>query len=77
MAVMTKVAAYDLHARMLYGGMNLEKAANSLVHEHLDMGTGGLVGVDYQGAIVMPFNTPGMFRGYMIPSGEPFVKIWE
>jgi len=33
-------------------------------------GTGGLVAIDRQGNVAMPFNTPGMYRGHRVaPNG--------
>lgn len=30
-----------------------------------------------QGAIAMPFNTPGMFRGAKTSLGDDFVRVWD
>ncbi len=38
---------------------------------------GGLIGVDRQGNIIMPFNTPSMLRGYIKSGGEPWVAIYK
>lgn len=74
---MKKAAAYDLHARMLYMDIPLEKAAQDVVFEHLEPGSGGLIAVDYHGNFVMPYNTPGMFRGCQTLESGPFTRIWE
>lgn len=59
-------AAYDLCARMAYGGQSLEAAAQQLVMEVLPAidGRGGLIAVDAQGKLSLPFNTEGMYRGW-------------
>lgn len=59
------VAAYDVHARMVYRGQTLQEAAPDVVFgELLRMGgRGGLIAVDAQGDVRMPFNTSGMYRG--------------
>ncbi|MCD4676589.1 MAG: isoaspartyl peptidase/L-asparaginase [Desulfobacula sp.] len=74
---MKKVTAHDLHSRMIYGGLSLEAAAQEVVFEHLEPGSGGLIAVDSKGCFTMPYNTPGMFRGYQVSDGEVVVKIWE
>ncbi len=58
-------AAHDVCARMAYGGASLESATHAVVHEALPavQGTGGLIAVDRQGNVCLPFNTEGMYRG--------------
>lgn len=60
-------AAYDVCARMAYGGRSLEQAATQVVLESLPAiaGRGGLVAVDARGNVCLPFNTEGMYRGWM------------
>ncbi|MTB50168.1 isoaspartyl peptidase/L-asparaginase family protein [Lewinella sp. W8] len=71
--------AYDIHARMAYGGASLEEAANAVVHETLVEagGTGGLIALDAKGNVVMPFNTPGMYRGYLKAGGEREIEFYK
>lgn len=71
--------AYDVHARMAYAGASLEEAANAVIHETLveKGGTGGLIALDGMGNIVMPFNTPGMYRGYLKAGGEREIKFYR
>lgn len=61
--------AKDVAARMEYKGLTLARAADEVINQKLAKkgGEGGLVGIDNQGNIVMPFNTPGMYRGYCLP----------
>lgn len=61
--------AKDVAALMEYKGMTLPEASNEVIHKKLIKkgGEGGLVGIDRHGNIVMPFNTPGMYRGYCLP----------
>ena len=58
-------AAHDVCARMAYGGASLESATQAVGHEALPavQGTGGLIAVDRQGNVCLPFNTEGMYRG--------------
>ena len=70
--------AHDLHARMVYAGQTLQQAANELVMnklKQLDAG-GGLIALDKNGNIAMPFNTSGMFRASVKAGQAPFVAIY-
>ncbi len=69
--------AHDVSARMEYLKESIEEAANYVINEKLKEkgGSGGLIGLDSKGNVVMPFNTPGMYRGFVKP-GERFVGIY-
>ena len=71
--------AYDVHARMAYGGASLHQAADAVIHQTLTDkgGTGGLIALDAQGNVAMPFNTPGMYRGYLKSTGEREIRFYE
>lgn len=73
------VVAHDISAQMLYKGVSLEEAANNNVMEKLKVqgGFGGVIAVDRQGNVAMPFNTSAMFRGYLKSTGETEVKIFR
>ncbi|RDK88245.1 isoaspartyl peptidase/L-asparaginase family protein [Marinirhabdus gelatinilytica] len=60
------VVAYDVSCLMEYKGMSLAEATNEVIHKRiLEIGgDGGLIAVDAQGNIAMPFNTEGMYRAY-------------
>jgi L-asparaginase / beta-aspartyl-peptidase len=64
---------------MEYRGMSLADAANSVVMERLVErgGDGGVIALDRQGNVAMPFNTPGMYRGYIDEQGRPVVMIYH
>lgn len=70
--------AHDVHARMSYGGASLEEAANAVIHEVLPEvgGSGGLIALDRAGNIAMPFNTPGMYRGYKRAGEEEYIEFY-
>ena len=72
------VVAYDVSAMMEYKGLTLEQAANEVVMKKLKSqgGEGGLIAMDAKGNITMPFNTPGMYRGYMKKDGKGWVGIY-
>ncbi len=70
--------AHDISAMMEYKGVSLQEAANTVINEKLKAagGTGGVVALDKNGNVAMPFNTAGMYRGYAKP-GERVVQIYE
>ena len=73
------VAAYDIAARMRYTGVSLKTAAEAVMYEELPSigGKGGLIAVDAQGNIALPFNTEGMYRGYIRVGQEPVTDIYR
>jgi L-asparaginase / beta-aspartyl-peptidase len=65
------VAAYDVVALMNYSGLTVEKASAEVIRKIGEAGgTGGLIAVDKNGNVAMPFNTTSMFRGYIKSTGE-------
>jgi beta-aspartyl-peptidase (threonine type) len=40
-------------------------------------GTGGLIAIDKNGDITLPFNTNGMYRGYVDLTGKFVVEIYR
>ncbi|MCJ7453595.1 MAG: isoaspartyl peptidase/L-asparaginase, partial [Steroidobacteraceae bacterium] len=52
--------------------MSVRKAADEVVMKQLVKlgGSGGVIAVDRDGSIAMPFNSPGMLRGAMDSSGR-------
>jgi L-asparaginase / beta-aspartyl-peptidase len=70
--------ARDIAAQMEYSGTRLADAAQvSLAKVAKLGGTGGVVGIDRNGAIAMPFNTPGMHRGFRLSSGAGRVEMFS
>jgi len=65
------VCGHNVSALMEYKGLPLEKAAAEAIRQ-IDAlgGTGGLIAIDRHGRVTMPFNTPGMYRGFRV-SGRP------
>lgn len=63
---------------MEFGKMKLKNAAQEMIMERLPAlgGDGGLIAVDHNGNIAMPFNTEGMYRGY-VKDGKITVKIYK
>jgi len=73
------VVAYDVSCLMEYKGMSLDEAANEVINKRiLELnGDGGLIAVDAQGNIAMPFNTEGMYRGYKTSKGNEKISIYK
>jgi beta-aspartyl-peptidase (threonine type) len=72
-------AAYDVAAQMAYRGVSLEQAAADVVMNRLPRinGRGGLIAVDAQGNVTLPFNTEGMYRGFARTGSEPVTAIYR
>ena len=75
---MRYVVAYDISAKMRYKEMSLKEAAEQVILHELARagGDGGVIAVDNRGNLAMPFNTPGMYRGYITSYGEMEVLIY-
>jgi beta-aspartyl-peptidase (threonine type) len=73
------VTAYDLACLMKYKNLKLKEAAETVIHNHLLKigGDGGLIAIDNQGNISMPFNTEGMYRARISTQGEEIVNIYK
>lgn len=69
--------AQDISARMRYLGKNLDEAGKELMCDLGRLGgSGGLVAVDKHGNVSLPFNSEGMYRGYILENGEPVEAIY-
>lgn len=66
------VVAHEISARMLYQGTGLDEAAGGLINGTLrEIGAnGGVIAVDKDGNISMPFNTTAMYRGFVKSDGS-------
>ena len=73
------VVAYTISALMEMKSMSLKDASNYVINKKLvDVkGSGGLIAVDKEGNVAMPFNTAGMFRGYLKSTGEKEVLMYK
>jgi len=73
------VVAYDISALMEYRGLSLKDAANTVVMDKLVKlgGEGGVIAIDKDGNIAMPFNSAGMYRGYVMEDGKIVVEIYK
>jgi L-asparaginase / beta-aspartyl-peptidase len=69
--------AHDVSALMEYRGMSLKEAAQTVLDKVAKLGgTGGLIAIDGHSNIALPFNTSGMYRGYVDPNGKSVVEIY-
>jgi beta-aspartyl-peptidase (threonine type) len=75
---MLGVMAYDIAARMKYKNLSLKEAAAETM-EHLTNigGEGGLIAVDSKGNVVLPFNSEGMYRGFVSFAGVLTTEIYH
>jgi beta-aspartyl-peptidase (threonine type) len=73
------VVGHDISALMEYKGLSVKEAADEVVmHKLVDMGgDGGVIAMDRDGNIAMPFNTTGMYRGWIDEDGKVTVEIYK
>jgi len=73
------LAAYDIAALMDYGGLSLHEACEAVVMEKLPAlgGSGGLIAVDREGNVALPFNSEGMYRAWGYAGDAPSVGIYR
>jgi beta-aspartyl-peptidase (threonine type) len=76
-AFMRGVSAYDLHARLRHGEPLAAAAASVIAEARRFGGAGGLIAVDRGGNVALPFDTPGMYRGWIDETGAPRVGIYR
>jgi L-asparaginase / beta-aspartyl-peptidase len=71
-------AAHEVSALMEYRGMKLQQAAETALDTVKQLGgAGGLIAIDKNGDIALPFNTNGMYRGYVDPAGKFVIEIYR
>jgi beta-aspartyl-peptidase (threonine type) len=74
---MRGITAYDVAARMRFKRVKLETAAQEAIDALSELkGEGGLIAVDANGNVALPFNSEGMYRGWMTDDGEVEVRIY-
>ncbi len=71
--------ARDISALMEYKGWSVRKAAEEVIYKKLPAlgGDGGVIALDKNGNIAMPFNTAGMYRGFIDVKGKRDVLIYK
>lgn len=73
------VVAYDISCLMEYKGLSLKEACNVVVMDKLVKigGEGGLIALDAQGNIELPFNSEGMYRASKKQDEEMYIGIYK
>jgi beta-aspartyl-peptidase (threonine type) len=72
-----QVVGHEISAAMEYGGMNVERAARRGIEKVEQLGgDGGVIALDGRGTLATPFNTEGMYRGYVTGDGQLVTKIY-
>ncbi|TQN84776.1 UNVERIFIED_ORG: asparaginase [Citrobacter freundii] len=73
------LAAYDIAALMDYGGLSLSEACERVVMDKLPAlgGSGGLIAVDHEGNVALPFNSEGMYRAWGYAGDTPTTGIYR
>ncbi|HEX3817748.1 MAG TPA: isoaspartyl peptidase/L-asparaginase [Chthoniobacterales bacterium] len=71
-------AARDVSALMDYKGLPVQQAAKTVIEKIGKLGgTGGLIALDREGNLAMPFDTSGMYRGTVNADGKISVEIYR
>jgi beta-aspartyl-peptidase (threonine type) len=72
------VVGHEISALMEYRGLALEAAADAALKKVEKLGgTGGVIAIDRNGHVAMPFNTSGMYRGRVDPKGNFIIEIYR
>ncbi len=73
------VAAHEICARVAYRGDAIGKAADDVILNLIPKlgGDGGAIALDAQGNYATPFNTDGMFRGWVDRDGTTHIAIYK
>lgn len=72
-------AAHEICARVRLDGQPLAKAADGVINRDIPKagGDGGAIALGADGSIAFPFNTGGMYRGWIGADGVPHVAIYK
>jgi beta-aspartyl-peptidase (threonine type) len=72
--------AYDIAALMKYRGLSVQQAADQVINKTLKAvpgAEGGVIALDAKGNFALPFNSEGMYRGWIGADGAPHVDIYR
>jgi beta-aspartyl-peptidase (threonine type) len=72
------VTAHDICARVEYRGESVAQAAKEVVMYAIPKlgGDGGVIALDSDGNFATPFNTGGMFRGWIDKEGKMHIAVF-
>ncbi len=75
---MRLVVAHEIASEMRYARRSLRDAADDVINRQLTAlgGTGGVIAIDRKGHVAMPFNTSGMYRGWIDAEGNVSTAIF-
>jgi L-asparaginase / beta-aspartyl-peptidase len=72
-----QVVAHDISALIDYARMSVATAAQTAIDKVAELGgDGGVIALGRRGRLATPFNTTGMFRGWVTEDGQFVVKIF-
>lgn len=73
------VAAHEICMRVSMLNEPIQRAAAEVINQEIPAmgGSGGAIALDSDGNIAMPFNTDGMYRGWIGADGVPHVAIYD
>jgi beta-aspartyl-peptidase (threonine type) len=75
---MRLVAGHEISALMEHRGLPLAQAAQKVLDQITELGgAAGLIAIDRNGNVALPFNTTGMYRGYVDAKGNAVVGIYK
>lgn len=70
--------ARDIAAQMEYKGASLAEAATATLAKVTQLGgDGGVIAIDRDGRIALPFTTAGMYRAFRLSSGKEAIAIFQ
>ena len=72
-------AAHEICARVRLAGQSIGRAGDTVINDVIPKagGDGGAIALDAQGVAAFPFNTGGMYRGWIGADGVPHVAIYK
>ena len=72
-------AAHEICARVRLAGDPLARAADRVINQDIPKagGDGGAIALGADGSVAFPFNTGGMYRGWIGADGVPHVAIYK
>jgi len=72
-------AAHEICARVRLAGQSVGEAAHAVIDVEIPAagGDGGAIALGADGSIAFPFNTEGMYRGWIGADGVPHVAVFD
>jgi beta-aspartyl-peptidase (threonine type) len=75
---MRTVAGHNVASLIQHRRLGVAEATAQALRQIEQLGgTGGLIAIDAKGRIALPFNTPGMYRGWRLGGQPPVTEIYE